>query len=1270
MHGDHGETAGAGGVRLPVGARLAGRYRVVGWLGAGGMGAVYEVLDEALNERAALKLLHASLSAMPEARDRIRSEVRLARRVSHPNVCRVHDIGQHDGRLFITMERIEGGSLRDRLADGSYAAVPLARKLDAINQICAGLAAAHRAGVLHRDVKPDNVIAGDVRVVLTDFGIAHAGAGGPSARVAGTPAYIAPEVLRGEPYDARADVYAAAVLAYELFAGDLPFYTPSLDAAIARARARRPPGPPPLPRGAAPPIARAALDRVFARALASSPHDRPDTADALAEEIARAARGDGADSGPRVLAAAPAVSAAAARQTTVLAPLVPDGAPSVRAPAAAPPTRTGEVRVATALCAALGRETEPDDVERIVVDLGGTPQSDDRGEFVALFGAPIAYGDDAARAARAAFELLRAGAERVGIDTGRILLRAVATGTTATGDALDRARRLANAAGPGQVFASPAAARHLVGRFDARDVPDGVAGDRALALSPTTDDRLPRDRPALVGRDRELDLLSRALDDAFASHSPRFVTLLGETGAGKSRLRLELVDRAAARREIDWLVARATPLGEVAPLSMLAHAHREWVRAATADGVDNRAAVVAAARRWLELRAARRPVGLVLEDVQWADDASLAVFEHLRRTLDQVPVFCLALARPALCERAPTWCADGPDAARHTVVRLSPLRDRDAESIARHVAPNATRDAVRDVVARAGGNPFFVEELVRELSERDAQSGAGLPETVEAAIQARLDRLPPRARDVVRAAAVVGREFWRDACRAALGIDARNEAVLDDALAELERRAMAFPLPPEAIDDDRYAFRSALVRDVAYRQIPPRERRRLHAAVASWLRQHRQAQPRDASHMAAIAQHLDAAGERADAAAAYRAAGERSLSLFAYGDAARLLRRAAELTDEPDADLLESIGDALSQADSIADGERAYRDALAQRGDAPVARARLSAKLGRCARQRGSARDAIDWFERGIAALADAGADPVVAADLYGGLGWIYGYWLGDSDRGVAYGERAVALLDGHPQFARALARALSSLGASYMRAGRYRDQLRCNRRNLDIAVELGDLTSQVGAHCNLGIVLWTLGDIDAAMDHTRRGLALAIRTGAAGTAALLRNNLAGLLLEAGRLEEARAELDESLRLAERTGNRNFLSEAHVFSARLRVADGDLAGAERDALRAVDLAAEAASAVDEGIAWRVAGAVRARRGAFDSAGDAFRRAHALLAGADPYEHARTLAAEARALRARGDRDAAEARARAARAAFDRLGIARERDLVDDPDAVR
>jgi serine/threonine-protein kinase len=236
---------------------VAGRYELLGMLGAGAMGTVYRARDKELDELVALKVLKKELAAAPGMLERFRREVKLARRVTHRNVARTFDIGEAGGDRFLTMELVDGEMLGSRLARRGRLAPSEA--LAIARDVCDGLAAAHAAGVLHRDLKPENVIiARDGRAIITDFGIARAVADAELGRTmggfVGTPAYMAPEQVEGaRDLDARADLYALGTMLYELLVGDLPWIGDSV-VAVAAARLLRPP---PDPRAARPELSEA-----------------------------------------------------------------------------------------------------------------------------------------------------------------------------------------------------------------------------------------------------------------------------------------------------------------------------------------------------------------------------------------------------------------------------------------------------------------------------------------------------------------------------------------------------------------------------------------------------------------------------------------------------------------------------------------------------------------------------------------------------------------------------------------------------------------------------------------------------------------------------------------------------------------------------------------------------------------------------------------------------------------------------------------------------
>ena len=208
---------------LVPGTMVEGRYRIVGLLGKGGMGEVYRADDLKLGQPVALKFLPAGLERDPGRLQRFLNEVRTARQVTHPNVCRVYDIGEVDGQHYLSMEYVDGEDLASLLR--RIGRLPQERAVEVARQICAGLAAAHAQGILHRDLKPANVMLdGRGRVRLTDFGLAGLAAEIAAADVkSGTPAYMSPEQLAGREVTVRSDIYALGLVLYELFTGRQAF---------------------------------------------------------------------------------------------------------------------------------------------------------------------------------------------------------------------------------------------------------------------------------------------------------------------------------------------------------------------------------------------------------------------------------------------------------------------------------------------------------------------------------------------------------------------------------------------------------------------------------------------------------------------------------------------------------------------------------------------------------------------------------------------------------------------------------------------------------------------------------------------------------------------------------------------------------------------------------------------------------------------------------------------------------------------------------------
>src|SRR6202140_943145 len=214
--------------RFLPGRLLAGRYRIIALLGKGGMGEVYRADDLTLGQAVALKFLPDEAAGDEVLLERFRNEVRMARRVSHPNICRVYDVGDVEGQTFFTMEYVDGEDLASLLR--RIGRLPPDKALDIARHLCAGLAAAHTKGVLHRDLKPANIMLdGRGQVVITDFGLAGLNDQIHGADIrSGTPAYMAPEQLAGKEVTAQSDLYSLGLVLYEVFTGKRAFTAEAL----------------------------------------------------------------------------------------------------------------------------------------------------------------------------------------------------------------------------------------------------------------------------------------------------------------------------------------------------------------------------------------------------------------------------------------------------------------------------------------------------------------------------------------------------------------------------------------------------------------------------------------------------------------------------------------------------------------------------------------------------------------------------------------------------------------------------------------------------------------------------------------------------------------------------------------------------------------------------------------------------------------------------------------------------------------------------------
>jgi class 3 adenylate cyclase/tetratricopeptide (TPR) repeat protein len=517
---------------------------------------------------------------------------------------------------------------------------------------------------------------------------------------------------------------------------------------------------------------------------------------------------------------------------------------------------------------------------------------------MAVFGVPTAHEDDPERAIRMGLRVLELLPElgldlhaRIGINTGEVLFAvdAYGQGDVVTGDAANTAKRIEGLAPTDGIFVGERTRQATREIFDFEELePAAVKGKaeplrvfRVVAPKARFGPDLIRTRgTTFVGREAELTQLIECFDEVLAERSPRLVTVVGEPGLGKSRIVAELFASLAERPQvlITWRQGRCLPYGEGItfwPLGEIVKAHagildtdppdvaeqklaevlpaggeRAWLleRLRPLLGLEAAAAgreeLFAAWTRLLEHIASQGPAVLVFEDLHWADDAMVAFLEHVAGQLEAVPLLLVGTARPELGERHPEL---GRDLDAITRIDLAPLSEAETGRLV-----SALLDAVmvpaevqQPILDRAGGNPLFAEEFVRLLRDQGLIERRGaswelatdgelpLPESVQALIAARLDLLPTDAKAMLADAAVVGKVFWAGAI-AHMGD--RDRAEVQHTLVDLARRELLRPAQRSSIQGEaEYAFWHALVRDVAYGQLPRRARATRHAAAAAWI---------------------------------------------------------------------------------------------------------------------------------------------------------------------------------------------------------------------------------------------------------------------------------------------------------------------------------------------------------------------------------------------------------------------------------------------------
>ena len=920
------------------------RYRVLDRLGGGGMGMVFRARDDRLGRDVALKFLSPHLSADPVAKRRFLVEARAAAALEHPNICTVHEIGDTaDGQIYIVMACYAGETLDKRIARGP---LPVAEAVRVATDLARALQKAHERGIIHRDVKPANVMCtADGPVKLLDFGIAKLAdvAVTQTIGAVGTVAYMSPEQAFGESVDARTDLWSLGVVLYEMLAGARPFQGGTSHAILSAVLSA-----PPLPLRSLRADVPAELEGLVHRLLAKDADDRT----ASAAEVLQA------------LGATPAATARTG--------------PALAAPRQSTLSHAGERRQVTVLACIIGgtdalvERCTPEQADQLLAAIdaaaaevamahdGFVHHADAKG-VVLLFGVPVAQEDDAGRAVRAAWALhqrtaalANARADEVahqvrlhsGVHIGPAVVHRQREGRfRLTGAAADVAGQLAAAAAPDTILVSPELRRMVAGTADIADAPPLRLPGQGAPLTPgvvrgVAEGRGARsdvsmERSPFVGRVREGSTLAQQLEAAQRG-TGGVVALVGEAGVGKSRLLHEL-RAVAATAQVRVVIGRCDPHRATTPFFPVAQAVHELLGVERAQAPEERhAAVVAAvhaadssletalplvlallgipsqahpvaadlrgdlfqtamaeaAVALFTLAAQRQPLLLLLEDWHWADEASRATLRQLVEVAAAAPLCVVVTARP---EGAADWA--GLDAI--SVLPLAPLDGTATAAIAQAMfgTPRVADDLLARLHERTGGNPFFVEELCVALREegvvqlidgeaRVVQDGAALlvPGTVQGVLRTRIDRLDGGALDALRVASVIGRDFTRGVLDDVVGAHEALGPVLD------RLKGSGLVQQVAVVPEPTYRFRHALTQEVAYDSLLEHQRATLHGAVGRAIESRHAAQLD--KHVDRLAHHFALAESWVDAVRYGLRAADRAMALSQNADVMAVLERA------------------------------------------------------------------------------------------------------------------------------------------------------------------------------------------------------------------------------------------------------------------------------------------------------------------------------------------------------------------------------------------
>ncbi len=1165
----------------------ASRFVIESRVGSGGMGDIYRGIDQTTGQAIALKLLRPTAS--PIERARFRREIAILADLRHPNIVQYVGHGTwHDGRAFMAMEWLDGEDLAQRQ---KRAPLGMRDAVEVVRRSAAAMAAIHARGVIHRDLKLSNIFLPRGRgtsVKLIDFGVVK-----PSepdefqterGQIIGTPHFMAPEQARGEAIDARADVYSLGSVLFRLVTGRNVFETEHIIALLGRLVIEDPPSAQSV-RFDVPD----ALDQVITAALSRSRDQRYDSGGELARALARV--GNLNNDPPATDKSASAIRRA-----------IPD---SKRDGDGAMPSRPGksERRVVAVVLYDLGGGSLSPEGEASVRDMLGEDTRFEAlagGRMVAVLGVERSKGDEALRAARAALAVAQARAHGPAVRAAVAIGHAAPNRANLAGEALDRAARQLDQAQPGAVRADGHALAALEGRFVVQEDPQGGVVMREDPGGFGARQLLGRVTPT-VGREKEIALLQGIYAEMTEEGTPRAALVTGPAGIGKSRVRAELTQRlemAPIKPEV--LLCLGDSMSRSSSISAFGRALRVLMGVQDGERREDQIAKVkrhVAARlprtlRFLSafigelvgvpfpdeadepLRAARSsaqlmqsrlrmaleafvraepsPLALIIEDMHWADETTIELVDWLLGCPD-LKFVAIAFSRPEVQARFPQlW-----EKRNLTRLTLSPLSPLAAERLVAAALPNADAHVRMSIVRRAGGNALFLEELVRSAADgRDE-----LPLTVQALVQARLDRMSQDVRQVLRAGSVFGQSFWTGGVESLIGHTAEEE-LADLTSSEIITRQQTSRIAGQ----EEWIFRQSVVRDAAYASILEEDRSVLHLSAGGWLESIGDVDP------GLVAPHAEAGGDLQRAAELYARA-----TRLAYTNGAQL-ETALDLANRGLACGAEGgvraqllVTKALVSAflgrlhDAITAGEEASQ--LSPPGSDLWGEAQRTMAVALIESGRPADGDArADWVLANFPQLSLPTRAVLLAARVRGLID------LGKSREALGIAEQAVQAANASGSID-AVLRALDARLFALMHVGDTSNAVIAGEQVIQVAEEAGDLVLATRGRINTGSVLNHLGMFEAAQAMLERALTDARTRRMRILEASAQHNVGMSYARLGNLDEGVACQRHAARIADECSAANLRLHTRTYEVMFLVwrgGPGDLAQAHAIARWLVD----------------------------------------------------------------------------------------------------